>query len=533
MSEEVPLIEEMTPGLLGSLKARWKAERKQIEAELGRCESELMKWDVRERRRQLASWHPILMGKIYFPQWMTRESPPVHFEIVQAVMDHDRVGIAAPVSLAKTTLLTKLMSIWGVLFGEADGHPINKVAIVTAAQDLSSEFITDMASKIEHSEEFREDFGQVRGSHWGADTMEFRLPGRTAWINGYGRLGTIRGRRPDWIFLDDPEDEESVKSQKQRDDFFDWFWGALVGRLDAQGKKLVYIGTCISEETFLTKLIRDPRPGWIVKHYALLNEETGESLWPDKWTLEAIANRRKEIGEEKFQQEYQNNPVRHFHQRVFDMSQVKVAEWTIEDTDFVSVAVDPSFVVGGDEWAVTVVAVDRNGDWHEIASFAQKTGTAGWLECLLNVRTKYPKINACGIESGSTQSAVEHIATKWMKEYGVWLPVTYLKHHRAKGSKEQRITRLTGIVNGGRLTLSPGHKGIWDGLERFRSGVEKQEDAYPDSLAMHLELQQARVPTQPIQPTVEEIRHRRIEAMKRMRRQMAGLSSPGLLAGYG
>src|SRR3990167_6238216 len=139
-----------------------------------------MKWDVRERRRQLASWHPILMGKIYFPQWMTRESPPVHFEIVQAVMDHDRVGIAAPVSLAKTTLLTKLMSIWGVLFGEADGHPINKVAIVTAAQDLSSEFITDMASKIEHSEEFRDDFGDVKGKHWGADTLEFNLPGRAA-----------------------------------------------------------------------------------------------------------------------------------------------------------------------------------------------------------------------------------------------------------------------------------------------------------------------------------------------------------------
>jgi len=533
VSEQAPVTEGVTPGLLGQLRARWGKERRALAAEVYWCEMAMMERRVSQRRRELARRHPIVMGRVYFPEWLTRESPPVHFEMVGLVLGHDRVGIAAPVSVAKTTVMTKLTSLWGVLFGEADGHAVNNVAIVTAAQDLSAEFITDMASKVEHSEAFREDFGEVKGSHWGASQMEFRLGKRTAWIRGYGRLGTIRGRRPDWIFLDDPEDEESVKSQKQRDDFADWFWGALVGRLDAVGKKLVYIGTCISEETFLTKVIREPPAGWTVRHYALFDEEKRESLWPDKWPLEEIVKRRAEIGEEKFQQEYQNNPVRHYHQRLFDMSRVPLATWTIEETDYVTVAVDPSFVVGGDEWAVTVIACDRHGEWHEMDAWAQKTGTAGWLEALLNTRKKYPKINVCGIESGSTQSAVEHIVSKWMKEYGVWLPVTYLRHHRAKGSKEQRIARLTGIVNEGRLSVTPGHIEFWRGLERYRAGVEKQEDAYPDSLAMHLELQQARVPTEPIAPTVEEIRHRRIEIMKERRRRMNGAVRPGILAGYG
>ena len=529
MTDKVLVVEGVSPGLLESLKVRWKAERKAVEDELAACEMELMRWEVRERRQSLAALHPILMGRIYFPAWLTKDSPPVHFEIIEQTLKNQRFGCAAPVSIAKTTIMTKLTSLWGVLFGG-----IENILLITAAQDLSSTFLTDMASKIEHSEELMDDFGEIRGTRWGSDTLEFRFPHKTAWIRALGRLGTSRGRRPQWIFLDDPEDEESVKSDKQRDDFHEWFWGALVGRLDpGPVSKLVYIGTCISEETFLTKLIRTPPPGWTVRHYALLNEETNESLWPDKWPLPEIEKRRKEIGEEKFQQEYQNNPVKSFHQRVFDMSQVKIMEWKIVETDFVSVAVDPSFVVGGDEWAVTVIAVDRNGDWHEMDSFAQATGTSGWLECLLNVRAKYPKINACGIESGSTQTAVVHIVSKWMKEYGIWLPVTYLKHNRAKGSKEQRITRTTGIVNTGRLTVTPGHQAFWTGMERYKSGIEKQDDAIPDSFAMHLELQQARVPTQPIQATVEELRHKRIELMKSRRRQMGGQKRVGLLDAYG
>lgn len=523
--------EAVKPELLAAMRVRWKKECALLEQERDRCEMELMRWEVRERRKALAAMHPLLMGRIYFPAWLTRESPEVHWEIVDLVRKHDRVGIAAPVSLAKTTIMTKLTSIWGVLFGEADGHPVNDVAVITASQELSSVFITDMASKIEHSEALAEDFGDVRGTHWGADTLEFKLPGRTAWIRGLGRLGTTRGRRPDWIFLDDPEDEESVKSDKQRTDFHEWFWGALVGRLDATGKKLVYIGTCISEETFLTKLILTPPSGWIVRHYQLYDEINKTSLWPDKWPVEEILKRRQEIGEEKFQQEYQNNPVKNFHQRILDMSRVKLVEWTIMDTDFVTVAVDPSFVIGADEWAVTVVAVDRNGDWHEMDTYAQKTGTSGWLECLLNVRQKYPKINAVGIESGGTQTSVEHIVAKFMKEYGIWLPVTYIKHPWSKGSKERRITRLTAIMD--RLTITPGHRNAFEGLERYKSGIERQDDAIPDSFAMHLELQMARVPTKIIAPTVEEIRHRRFEERKRRIAVMRGQTRVGLLDAYG
>ena len=79
MTEQAVGVEGVTPGLLASLRERWKAERVEVESELHACDAELMKWQVRERRKRLASLHPILMGKIYFPQWLTRESPPVHF----------------------------------------------------------------------------------------------------------------------------------------------------------------------------------------------------------------------------------------------------------------------------------------------------------------------------------------------------------------------------------------------------------------------------------------------------------------------
>ena len=480
------------------------------------CEAMEAKLFLSEERRRIAKKHPLLMARIYFPEWCKNETPDFHWDLCNAYMHQERSAWAAPVGSGKTTVLTKICTIWSIFFEEDQYGQVDDVLIIGGAADLASIFLNDMGNKLKQSEELREDFGEFVGSMWGSQSLEFcfkRSDGfvyRTAYIRVTGRLGTNRGRRPRRIHVDDPQDAESVKSEKQREDYEQWFWGELVNRMDP-GNKLSYIGNAISEETFIVQLVKAPPPGWYVRTLPMLNETTDPptSLWPSRWPVEYLLKRKAEIGEAAFRTEFQCDPVRMWHQRIFDVTRVRFAPWVIQDDDFVSLTVDPSYVSGRDPWAITMVSVDRHGDWHEIESPQESTGLEGWLDELLRIRLEYPKINVCGVEGGggAQQGGMDYILRKWMLEHGVSLPIQILKHSHTQGPKESRISKLTGVINGGRLTLQPGHLKIYHVLRDYRSGIVKQDDHLPDSLSMHLEVQMARTPYDPPAKTWEEQRH--------------------------
>ena len=54
-------------------------ERVLVERDLLWCEAAQAKLEVADRRKALASLHPLLMARIYFPDWVTDETPAFHF----------------------------------------------------------------------------------------------------------------------------------------------------------------------------------------------------------------------------------------------------------------------------------------------------------------------------------------------------------------------------------------------------------------------------------------------------------------------
>ena len=504
-------------GQLGSLSVPLGPDmdelRRRVELDLMTARGRLMKWEVVGRRRQLAALHPIVMGWVYFPEWCPKKTPPFHWEITDLYMNATRAAIGAPVSSGKTTILTKLGTIWSVLFEDW----VKDILIVSSAEELISLWIDDMARQIKGSEELHEDFGDVVGAHWGSKTLEFVMPGRGGkkkvhkFIRSVGRAGTIRGRRPDRILVDDPEDEMSVKSELQREDYRVWFWGALVNRLDEAHKRLTYIGTCLDPEAFLVELLRKPPAGWVAKSYAAL-DEADQSIWPEKWPLPFLQQRRAEIGEERFQAEFMNNPVRNWHQRIFDVTAVRQAGITWDAKDFVTMCIDPAFRRGGDAWAITVVAVDGSAQWKVLEAKKAKTGTEGWLEAMAECAERFPRLLACGIETGGGQGALEYTVPDFMRRNGISLPITWIKHSPHGGRKSARIAQLQHVINAGRMTIQPHLVELYREIEAFRSGIDRQEDHLLDSLAMHLELQQPRTPEHVQEETPDQLRHRRFLA---------------------
>ena len=133
-------------------------------------------------------------------------------------------------------------------------------------------------------------------------------------IQGYGRGQSLRGvkhlnARPDLIFLDDIEDEESVLTPDARNKVLSWFYKTVVGSL-APGGRIRVAATPLDPEAFAVKLSRDPT--WLVKRYPVeyIDAKSGERkpTWPARFPLKEIDKLKDEFTKagkhDAFMQEY-------------------------------------------------------------------------------------------------------------------------------------------------------------------------------------------------------------------------------------
>jgi predicted phage terminase large subunit-like protein len=138
------------------------------------------------------------------------------------------------------------------------------------------------------------------------------------------------------VIVDDLESEETVWQEMNRKKLADWFWRSLINTMSPDAQ-LIMIGTILHPDSLLSTIQKKPPPGWRSETYKAIKDD-GSSLWPSRWSLEYLNNRRDEIGAAAFEQEYQNNPVpdewRTFHEedfRYFDVPPDGCAYFTTVD----------------------------------------------------------------------------------------------------------------------------------------------------------------------------------------------------------
>lgn len=158
---------------------------------------------------------------------------------------------------------------------------------------------------------------------WSASA--FVVSGRTsgdkeATAEAYGANSPIAGVRSDLIVLDDAQDPQKFRTTgfPYTEKMFDWFREDVLGRL-YDDQKLVVIGNRLGSQDFVGKLIdeygpedpENPQPDdWTVAYYpAVLNDETQRILVPELWTYEGLQRKRKEVGEEIWAFQWQQERV--------------------------------------------------------------------------------------------------------------------------------------------------------------------------------------------------------------------------------
>tara|TARA_R100000152_G_C6775489_1_gene203922 strand:+ start:1068 stop:2420 length:1353 start_codon:yes stop_codon:yes gene_type:complete len=114
--------------------------------------------------------------------------------------------------------------------------------------------------------------------------------------------GAVRGAHPDLILCDDilwgTTDTELSRVAS-------WFYEVLTPTLHHTAQ-LCIVGTPFTPTDLYTELER--RDGYLVETYPAINEK-GVALWPERWSLEALDERRKDMPAIAFTREYLCEPM--------------------------------------------------------------------------------------------------------------------------------------------------------------------------------------------------------------------------------
>ena len=184
---------------------------------------------------------------------------------------------AAPRGEAKSTLVTRLFSLWTVITGA-------KKFIVIAMDSIDQAYpmLEAIKAELEFNPRLKTDFPEMcgQGRVWQAGTI---VTASNVKIQVFGSGKKMRGMvhgafRPDLAILDDIENDEMVRNPDQRDKLEMWLKQTVL-QLGAVGTKfdVIYIGTILHYDSVLSRTLNNPF--WSTRKFKAMKR------WPDRMDL--------------------------------------------------------------------------------------------------------------------------------------------------------------------------------------------------------------------------------------------------------
>jgi hypothetical protein len=169
----------------------------------------------------------------------------------------------------------------------------------------------------------------------------------------------IRGLHPQEIIIDDPLKEFSMTAIQR---VTDWFWGDMIPTLHHTAS-LRMVGTPFTYTDIFVQL--EENPAYTVARYPAIKQD-GTALWPNRWSLEMLEERKMEIGASKFTREYICVPIS-TNTMLFAPDAIKACKNSYASLESVAregfqyyIGYDPAISANGDYTVMMVLEVDEN-----------------------------------------------------------------------------------------------------------------------------------------------------------------------------
>ena len=207
---------------------------------------------------------------------------------------------------AKSTHFDIFMPLW--LMFQPD-RLINFMVVVGKSEDSADRLLGDIQAELQYNKRIVADFGeQMSLGNW--------MEGEFTTRNGVKFLAVGRGQsprglrereaRPDYIVIDDLDDDELCRNERRVRELTDWVKEALFGALDVGRGRFIMVGNLISKNSVLAN-IAATRGVHVSKICAV--DDKGNPVWKEKWTKQEAQEYADFVGYRAWQKEMMHNPI--------------------------------------------------------------------------------------------------------------------------------------------------------------------------------------------------------------------------------
>ena len=360
---------------------------------------------------------------------------------------------------------------------------IRFMVLVGKSEDAGRRLLSDIQAELEFNQRILSDFGTQKSVGDWTDG-EFTTEAGIHFL-GCGRGQSPRGlrnreSRPDYIVIDDLDDDELCRNPSRVREMTDWVTDALFGSLDVGRGRFIMVGNLIGKVSVLAN-IASKKGVFVSTIYAV--DKNGEPVWKEKWTREEAETYAQFVGYRSWQKEMMHNPI--VEGSIFRNEWIRYKKMLpLRQYDAIVCYTDPSWKpkTSNDYKAVRMWG-KKGSELHLINTFVRQATTGEMVRWLYDLYESLP-------EDVSVRFYMEAIFLQDMildefeaegERRGYQLPIS--GDYRKKPDKLQRITDISPLWERGFVWYNEALKDTPDmqnGIDQTLA-LEKGSSAHDDA----------------------------------------------------
>ena len=289
--------------------------------------------------------------------------PGAHIELmcntIQAFLESEHRGliVTTPPRHMKSTICSECLPAWFL-----SNDPEHREVMLASYNQVQARKMS-RACRMRFDEEWhRRAFNNPVIVVDNADEIMLRgkLNGRPSLIAA-GIGAGLTGSGADLLIVDDPiKDMEEAKSDTMRDKAYDWFQSVAMTRLSPKGKVLIVM-TRWHHDDLVGRVLQDDPDGWEVLHLPAIDDR-GEALWPERFPLEILEEKKASLGTRVFEALYQGRPTPD-EGGFFKREWFKVTDRPFPPDAYRCRYWDKAATAGGGDWTTGVLLASKDGQY--------------------------------------------------------------------------------------------------------------------------------------------------------------------------
>lgn len=432
----------------------WRERCKQVQSI---TDTSLLKPESRtekEKRIKRLQENYAAFCEYYFPHFLqlrdkttgevvrTIHNAPFHNEAARKVKSTPNLKAVFmwPRGHAKSTHFDIFIPLW-LMFQPK--RLIDFMVVVGKSEDSAIRLLGDIQAELEYNQRLIADYGEQRGAgDWQGG--EFKTKGGVKFL-ACGRGQSPRGlrdreARPDYIVIDDLDDDELCRNEKRVKDLTDWVKEALFGALDVGRGRFIMVGNLISRTSVLQNMA-ETRGVYLSKIQAV--DKDGNPVWKEKWTKEEAQAYAEFVGYRAWNKEMMHNPIT--DGTIFRREWIKFKNLPkLSKYDQIVCYTDPSFKsTTANDYKASRLWGKIGTELHLIDCYVRQDTVGGMVRWLYNLFESLPEdvVVSFYMEANFLQDTILDEFTEEGNRRGYQLPI--MPDKRKKPDKLQRIEAIS------------------------------------------------------------------------------------------